>query len=150
MTLQEAHNFFIKKTTETTKKSEIKVYDKYIYILSKLKNRAFTKEELHSIEKVLDSFNLKATNEKSIRFFKKALSKFEEFLKDTFSLTSKGHYTQLGTGLGMSFGILFGVVFLASFERSLGISLGLIGGMIIGSAIGRSMDAKALSESRVL
>ena len=150
MTLQEAHHFFEDLRTETTKKSEIKVFDKYIYLLSELKNRSFTKEELQSIETILDSFNLKSSKEKSIRFFKKALNKFETFLKDTFSLTSKDHYTKLGAGLGMSFGILFGVVFLASFERSLGISLGLIGGMIIGSAIGRSMDAKALSESRVL
>lgn len=115
-----------------------------------MKNRAFTKEELQSIEMVLDSFNLKSTNEKSITFFKKALNKFEAFLKDSFSLTSKDHYTKLGTGLGLSFGILFGVVVLASFERSLGISFGMIGGMLIGSAIGRSMDAKAHSESRVL
>ena len=150
MTLQEAHDFFKKLTTETTKKSEIKVFEKFTSILSKLKNRAFTKDELESLETVLDSFDLKSRSVNSIKFYKSALSKFENFLKETFSLTSKDHYTKLLGGLGMSFGILFGVVFLASFERSLGISMGLIGGMIIGSAIGRSMDAKAQSESRVI
>lgn len=150
MTLQEALHIFKKLRTATTKKYEIKVFDKYIHILSELKSRAFTKGEIQSIETVLDSFNLKSTDEKSIKFFKKALSKFETFLKETFSLTSKDHYTKLGTGLGLSFGILFGVVFLSNLEMSLGISLGMIGGMIIGSAIGRSMDAKALSEARVI
>ena len=150
MTLQEALHIFHNLKAESTNTSEIKVFDKYIYLLSQLENRAFTKEEMQSIEMVLDSFDLKSSHKSSTKFFKKALRKFEEFLKDTFSLTSKDHYSKLGAGLGMSFGILFGVVFLASFERSLGISMGLLGGMIIGSAIGKSMDAKALSESRVI
>ena len=35
---------------------------------------------------------------------------FFAFLKDTFSLTLKGYYTQIGIGLGSSFGILFGIL----------------------------------------
>lgn len=150
MTLQEAYYFFKKLTNETTKTSEIKDYEKFIYILSELKIREFTKNDIQSIETALDSFNLKSNDENNIKFFKKTLRKFEEFLKNTFSLTSKDYYTKLGIGLGSSFGILFGVVFLSSFERSLGISLGMIIGMFIGLIIGRSMDTKALEESRVL
>ena len=150
MTLQEAYNFFESLKTETSKKSELKVYEKLLHILTELKSREFSKDETHSIETELDSFNLKSNRESNIKFFKKTLSKLEKFLKDTFSLTSKGYYTKLGGGLGLSFGILFGVVFLSSWERSLGISMGLIFGMLIGSIIGRSMDAKALSEGRVI
>jgi hypothetical protein len=148
--LQEAYNFFESLTTETTKKSEIKVYEKFIYVLSELKTRKFTKDEMESIEAELDSLSLNSNPENRKKFFKKALSKFENFLKDTFSLTSKGYYTQLGIGLGSSFGILFGIVFLSSFERSLGITLGLSIGMLIGLIIGQFMDAKAKSEGRVL
>ncbi len=150
MILQEAYNFFESLTTETTKKSEIKVYEKFIYVLSELKTRKFTKDEMESIEAELDSLSLNSNPENRKKFFKKALSKFENFLKDTFSLTSKGYYTQLGIGLGSSFGILFGIVFLSSFERSLGITLGLSIGMLIGLIIGQFMDAKAKSEGRVL
>ena len=150
MTLQEAYNFFESLKIETTKKSEIKVYDKFVYTLSELKTRKFTKDEIQSIETELESFNLKSNRENNIKFFKKVFSKLEIFLKDTFSLTSKGYYTKLGGGLGLSFGILFGVVFLSSWERSLGISMGLIFGMLIGSTIGRAMDAKAMSEGRVI
>lgn len=150
MTLQEAYNFFESLTTGTTKKSEIKVYAKFVYVLSELKTREFTKDEIQSIETELETFNFKSNRENNIKFFKKALSKFEKFLKDTFSLTSKGYYTKLGIGLGSSFGILFGVVFLSGFERSLGISLGLAIGMLVGLTIGQSMDAKAKKESRVL
>jgi len=150
MTLQEAYNFFESLTTETTKKSELKVYEKFVYTLSELKTRKFTKDEIQSIETELDSFDLKSNRENNIKFFKKALSKLESFLKDTFSLTSKGYYTKLGTALGSTFGMLFGVVFLSSWERSLGISMGFLFGTLIGLTIGRSMDAKAMSEGRMI
>jgi len=150
MTLQEAYNFFESLKTETTKKSEIKVYEKFLHILNELKIREFSKDEIQSIETEFESLNLESNPENRKKYFKKALSTFEKYLKDTFSLTSKGYYTKLGSGLGGGFGILFGVVFLSSWERSLGISMGLIFGCTIGMLIGRSMDAKAMSEGRVL
>jgi len=150
MTLQEAYNFFENLSTETTKKYEIKVYEKFLHILSKLKNREFSKDEIQSIETEFDRLNLESNPGNRKKYFKKALSTFEKFLKDTFSLTTKRYYTELGISLGASFGILFGVVFLSSWERSMGISLGLIIGSGIGGAIGRSMDAKAKSEGRMI
>ncbi len=150
MTLQEAYNFFESLKSETTKKSEIKVYNKFLDILNSVKSREFSKEEIQSIENELDRLDLRSKPENKRKYFKKALSKFEKYLKDTFSLSSKSYYTSLGIGLGSSFGILFGIVFLSSFERSLGIALGLSIGMLIGVLIGRSMDAKAKSEGRVL
>ena len=54
MTLQEAYNFFESLKTETTKKSEIKVYEKFLHILSELKIREFTTDEILSIERELD------------------------------------------------------------------------------------------------
>ncbi|MGD9899813.1 MAG: hypothetical protein AB7T22_11880, partial [Calditrichaceae bacterium] len=149
MTLQEAYNFFENLKIETTNKSEIKVYEKFSHVLSELKSREFSKDEIQSIEAKLDSLNLESNPEKGKKFFKKVLIDFEKYLKDTFSLTSKGYYTSIGIGLGSSFGILLGIVFLSSLERSLGISLGIIIGMITGLIIGQSMDAKAKGESRV-
>ena len=150
MTLQEAYNIFESLKTETTKKHEIKIYEKFLHILSQLKIREFSKDEIQSIESELGRLHLKSNPENRKKHFKKALTKFEIFLKNTFSLTSKGYYTNLYSGLGLSFGLLFGVVFLSSWERSLGISIGLIGGMLIGLIIGQSMDAKAKSERNVL
>ena len=150
MTLQEAYNFFESLKTETTKKYEIKVYEKFLHILSELNNREFSQDEIQGIEAELDRLNLESNPGNRKKYFKKALSTFEKFLKDTFSLTTKRYYTELGIALGASFGILFGVVFLSSWERSMGISLGLIIGSGIGGAIGRSMDVKAKNEGRVL
>jgi hypothetical protein len=150
MTLQEASNFFENLKNETSKKSEIKIYKKILDILTGLKNRDFSKDEIQTIETELESIGLKSNRANNIKFFKKALNKFELFLKDTFSLTSKGYYTNLGSVLGGGFGILFGVVFLSSWEQSLGISMGLIFGSAIGMFIGESMDAQAMSEGRMI
>ncbi len=150
MTIQEAYNFFESLKTETTKKYEIKVYEKFLHILTELKNRAFSKDEIDSIETELDSLNLKSNPKNRKKYFKKALSKFEKYLKETFSLTTAGYYTKLYGGLGLSFGLLFGVAILSNLERSLGISLGLIGGMVVGSIIGRNKDAQVKSNGNMI
>lgn len=150
MTLQDAYNFFESLKIETTIKSEIKVYEKFNYILSKLKIREFSKVEIQSIEAELESFNLNSNPENRKKYFKKVLTKFEKYLKDTFSLTSKGYYTKLYGGLGLSFGLLFGVAILSNLERSLGISLGLIGGMVVGSIMGRNKEAEAKAAGKIL
>ncbi len=150
MTILEAYNFFESLKTETTKKYEIKVYEKFLHMLSELKIREFSKDDIQSIESELDRLNLKSNPENRKKYFKKAHSKFEKYLNETFSLTTKEYYQKLYGGLGLLFGLLFGLVFLFSLERSLGISLGLIGGMVVGSLIGRKMDAQAKATGNML
>ncbi len=150
MTLQEAYKVFESLKTETTKKYEIKVYEKFLHILNELKNRTFSEDEIHSIETELDGLNLKSDPEHRKKYFKKALSKFENYLKETFSLTTAGYYTKLYGGLGLSFGLLFGVAILSNLESSLGISLGLIGGMVVGSLMGRNKEAEAKAAGNIL
>ncbi|WP_159519692.1 hypothetical protein [Sunxiuqinia indica] len=150
MTLQEAYNLFERLKTKTTNKAERKVYEKFTRVLSKLTRTGLSEEEIQSIEVELDRLNLDSTSGNSKKYHQKALRNFEKYLKDTFSLISKGYYTNLGIGLGSSFGILLGIVILSSFERSLGIAYGISFGMLIGLIIGRSMDGKAAAEGKVL
>lgn len=150
MTLKNALNYFENLKAGTIKKSEIKVYDKFIYILSELRKRELSKEEIQSIESELESYHLESNPGNRKKYFKKALSKFEKYLKDTFSLTSKGYYTSMGIALGSSFGILFGVIFLSGFERSLGISLGISIGLLVGIFVGRYMDTQAKAAGTIL
>jgi uncharacterized membrane protein len=98
----------------------------------------------------LDNLNLKSNPENRKKYFKKALRKFEKYLKDTFSLTSKGHYTNLGIALGSSIGVLFGVLFLWSFERSLGISFGISFGLLVGILVGRYMDSQVIAAGNLI
>jgi hypothetical protein len=150
MTLQEANNFFESLKTETTKKYEIKVYEKFLHILTELKNREFSKDEIQSIETELENLHLDSNPENRKKYFKKAIGKFEKYLKESFSLTTKAYYQKLYGGLGLLVGMLFGVVFLSTLERSLGISLGLVFGMVVGSLIGRNMDAQAKAAGNVI
>jgi len=150
MTLKNAFTFFENLVSETSKKSEIKVYQGFIQIITGLENKNLSESEILSIETELDNLNLESKPENRKKYFKKTLSIFKKYLKDTFSLTTKRYYTELGIALGASFGILFGVVFLSSWERSMGISLGLIIGSGIGGAIGRSMDSQAKAAGKML
>jgi hypothetical protein len=150
MTLKNTFNFFESLVSDTNKKSEIKVYQEFIQIITGLEHKKLSESEILSIETELDNLNLESNPDNRKKYYKKALSIFKKYLKDTFSLTAKRYYTELGIALGASFGILFGVVFLSSWERSMGISLGLIIGSGIGGAIGRSMDSQAKAAGKML
>jgi len=150
MTLKNAIDFFESLLSETNKKSEIKVYREFIHILNSLEKRNLSEPEIQSIETELDNLNLNSNRAQRKYYYKKALYKFKKYLKDAFSLTPKGYYTNLGISLGSSFGFLFGIVFLSGLDRSLGIALGLSIGMIIGIIIGRSIDSRVVEDGRVL
>lgn len=146
MKLKNARIYLESLTAETNKKSKIKVYKKFILIISSLEKRNLSESEIESIEKELDALSLDSSNVK----FSKALRQFEKYLKQTFSLTSKEYYQKLYGGLGLLIGLLFGVIFLSNLERSLGISYGLLGGMVVGSLIGRQLDAQAKTAGNLL
>ena len=150
MALKNAIIFFESLKTKTTKKSELKIYEKFIYTLTELEKRAFTTDEIQSIEAELESLHLNSNPENSKKFFKKAFSKFENYLKDTFSLTSKGHYTNLSVSLGILFGVVFGVLIGERFEKSLGLSFGICIGLFIGAFIGKRLDALAKAAGNIL
>ncbi len=150
MTLNKAYDFFKSLLSETSKKSDIKIYRDFTVILNNLRNRDFSKEELEKIETKLNSLNLESNPENKKKYFKKVLNEFQSFLNKTFSLVSKNYYTNLYISLGAGFGIISGIIIGERFEKSLGIALGIGIGMLIGSFIGRSKDAKALGEGRVI
>ncbi|WP_282124202.1 hypothetical protein [Algibacter mikhailovii] len=150
MTLKNAINLFERFVNETSKTSEIKIYREFIEIIKSLEMKDLSKNDIQSIENELENLNLKSNFANRKKHFSKAISNFKTYLKDTFSLTTKGYYTTFYGGLGLVFGLLFGVAILSSLERSLGISLGLIGGMVIGSIMGRSKDAQARAAGKML
>ena len=150
MTLNIASEILERLASEPTKKSENTVYKKFLHILNELKLREFSKDEIEAIESTLEDLQLEINPENRKRHFKKSLSKFENYLRLTFSLTPKGYYTNRYGALGLSFGLLFGLTILSNFERSLSFSLGLIGGMVVGSVIGRKKDEEAKANGKVL
>ena len=81
MTLINAINIFESLKVKTAKKSEIKVYTQFITILNKLEKREFTSDEIQSIEKELDSLNLKSTSKKQEKILQKRTKQIRELFK---------------------------------------------------------------------
>ncbi len=150
MTLLNAINLLESLKDKTVKKSEIKVYSQFIDILLKVEKREFTTHEIESIEMELDNLALNSNPENRKKFFQKALTKFKNYLKNTFSLTSKGYYTNTSVSLGILFGVVFGVLIGEHFEKSLGFSFGICMGMFIGAYIGGRKDAQAKAAGNIL
>lgn len=146
MTTDEALNFFNTLKNQATKKSELKVYEDFIKILTRLSKRDLSIEDLISIESKLDDLKLKSNDENKKKHIRKALNSFKEYLKKEFSLVSKGYYTAIGMSLGMCFGVAFGSV----IQKTVGTSSGLVFGMLIGLVIGVIIDTKAEKEGKVL
>lgn len=148
MKIAETLDFFKNLKKESTEKSEIKLYDKYIAILLDLNNRDLTQTQVLSIETELDSLNLKSEPDNRIKYFKKKLAEFQQFLKDILSLVSEGYYTGIGVGTGLLVGSIFSMLFY-SFLGAYSILIGINGGMILGSVIGSIRDAEAVKQGRV-
>lgn len=150
MTIEEALNEIEKQISEKHANSKDKLYQKFVAILSLLKEREFSAEQKQALEKKLDELKLSALAHKDLKELKQNLASLLKFLKEELSLLSKGHYTSMGLGLGATFGLLFSIVFLSSLERSLGIALGISFGMVIGLSIGKRLDAQAEAAGMVL
>lgn len=145
MSIIETSNFFKGLLKETDNKREKRVYNNFIAILSNLEGRDLLDDELMKIQNEIQTLDLKSNPENKRRFFSKKLNAFKSFLKEEFSLISKGYYTAIGMCLGMCFGPAIG----ASFG-SLGVSLGVSFGMLIGLVIGSVKDLEAEKQNRVL
>lgn len=146
MTIDDTINFLKTLQSQTTQKSELKVYDEFTQTLTKLNKRDLSKEAIHSVETKLNSLNLKSNPKHKKKYFRKALHIFKSYLKTELSLTSKGYYTAIGMSLGLCFGVAFGSV----MHESKGIAFGLAMGMLIGLCVGKYMDIKAEKAGNVL
>ncbi|UBM58627.1 hypothetical protein LAG90_17650 [Marinilongibacter aquaticus] len=150
MTLQEAYTFIEKLKDESKSKSEIKLYDRFLYMLMELRKRDFSTEEMQAIEMELESLHVETGTKDRKKKIRNVLREFEKYLMQTFSLVSAGYYTNLGVGLGLSFGAVLGIVFLSSIERGLGIAFGSTFGLLAGTLIGHYLDAQAKAAGNVL
>ena len=162
MNIDETSQLFNTLISQTNKKTEIKVYNCFIRILSALKNRDLTENQSQLIQEKLSSLNLKTTTKNRKKYYRQKLSEFMAFLKNEFSFTTERYYTEigmmygmvLGVGIGLSIGTSIGVISGTSIGLPLGTSIGLsIGtgvGMVLGMIYGARKDADAKRQGRVI
>jgi hypothetical protein len=140
--------------SEANKKSEKKVYNCFIRILSSLENRDFSENQSQLIQEKLSSLDLEATTENKKKYYRQKLADLVAFLKGEFSLTAKNHYRERGMIYGMIFGTGLGLTIGVSIDPAMGTSIGLsIGtgiGMVIGMMYGAQKDAEAKKQGTML
>jgi len=154
MTLIEAINYFNDLLKQTDKKWEAKMYRGFLDVLSNLKSRGLTEQEVKSIESKLDELDLKSVYKGRKRHLRQKFSKFTTFLKKEFSLVPEGYYTQMGMIFGMIFGNAIGMSIGTAFGGGTGIAIGISMGTGIGMAIGivygAAKDKEAKKQDRIL
>ena len=146
MKIVEAKIFFESLKNNTDKKSELKIYESFIGILSDLKNKKLTTEQLQSNEEELDILDFKADVKNREKYYAQKLERFKKYLRVNLSIVSQGYYSTLSISLGIAFGAAFGVV----FDESIGITYGVSLGLVLGIIIGKLLDLNAEKKNRVL
>ena len=147
MTIKEAREFLKGLINESTKSREIKIYKKFIGILTSIENRAFSTLQLEFIEKELTILNLTQSTKNRKKYIREKLNQFIQYLESEYSLILESHYVNLGMSLGLVFGVALGI---SIFRDSGGSSTGMCFGMLIGYFIGRYMDKEAAKQNQVL
>jgi len=147
MNINNAISFFEGLLKQTFKKSEIRIYKNFIGLLSDLKNRDLTKEQMSSVERELEILKLRELPQNKKKHLRRKLYDFQEYLKNELSLTTKGYYESIGMSMGMVFGISIGA---SVFGAGSGVSTGLMFGTLIGLIIGRYIDSEREKQNRVL
>ena len=154
MNINDASQLLTTLLSETNKKSEKKVYNCFIRILSSLKKKDLTESQLYLIQENLSSLKLKANTINRKKHYKTKLSEFKIFLKKEFSFTTNKYYTEMGMIYGMIFGSGIGLSFGVAIDPALGTSIGLsIGtgvGMVLGMIYGANKDAETKKQGRVI
>ena len=154
MTINDASAFFESLIAATDKKPEIRVYKKFVAVLSDLENKKFSEIQIQSIEKKLEILQIKENIEKRTKYFNQKYNELLKFLKDEFSLISEGYYTGIGMIFGMIFGnslgLTIGIIIGEGNGIAVGLSMGTGIGMTFGLLFGATKDAEAKKQGRVL
>lgn len=112
-TIEETSNLkgtiiFLKRQLSKTKdKTEMKTFEKFISILSNLKEKELSEAQLTKIESYITYLELEKIPSFSNEIFKQKLTKFKKFLKNKLKLVPTNYYTTLAVSFAVSFAVAF-------------------------------------------
>jgi len=135
---------------ETTRKSERKVYQALLGVVSNLGERELSEEEQRSLEEAMDRLNLPAGSGTPLKILKRSRNRFMKFLKEELSLIPQGYYTELGMVFGLMAGTALAPLIENTIGSSMGLSMGISLGICLGLIVGQRMDKDAEKQNRVL
>ncbi|CAL2101555.1 conserved protein of unknown function [Tenacibaculum sp. 190130A14a] len=154
MTINDTTKLFKNLLSQTNKKSERRIYNCFIQVLSSLEKKELTKEQIDRINNKLTSLNLKEIRANRRKLYSQRLNEFKTFLKSEFSFTTEKYYAGIYMAYGMVFGsgigLSLGTAINPTWGLSLGMSMGTSMGMLFGMLYGAKKDAEAKRQGRVL
>lgn len=136
--------FLKKQLSKTNEKSEIKTFEKFIKIVSNLKEKELSPKQIEGIESYIKYLELEKIPSFSNEMFKQKLTKFRKHLKNKLRFVPNNYYTTRAISFAIPFSIAFTIQpKIALTIRIVVISLALL---LIGIAI--YMDVRMKKQKR--
>jgi len=139
---------FLKKLlSKTNDKSEIRTFKKFIAVLSNLKEKELTQEQLNAIESYIQYLELDKIPSYSNDLFEQKLSKFKKHLKTKLRFVPKNCYTNIGISFAIPFAIGFA---FAANGISITSKIGIIVVALLLIGVGKILDLRIKKQNRSL
>jgi len=132
--------------SKTSKKSEIKTFEKFIDVLNHLKEKDLSTEQLDGIEDYLKYLELEKIPSFSNDLFNQKLSKFKTFLKTKLRFVPNNYYLSLA----IIFAVPFAFTFTIQPKIDLNIRIAVISAALLLVAIAIYMDLRIKKQDRSL
>ncbi|MEQ6124982.1 helix-turn-helix transcriptional regulator [Pseudotenacibaculum sp. MALMAid0570] len=136
--------FLKKQLNKTGEKSEIKTFERFISILTRLREKGLSPEQLEGIERYLEYLELEKIPSFNNEIFKKKLILFKKYLKNKLGFVPANYYSTLTAGFGISFATAFAV----QKHIDTSIKIGVISAAIVIIAIGMIIDSRIKRQNR--
>lgn len=136
--------FLKKQLSKTNEKSEIKTFEKFIGILSKLKEKDLNPKQIEDIESYIKYLELEKIPSFSNDMFKQKLVKFRKYLKNKLRFVPNNYYTTWAS----SFAISFAIGFAVQSKIDMNIKIGVISVALLVIGIGIIMDLRMKRQKR--
>jgi len=138
--------FFKRKLSKTSEKSEIRNLNKFISLLTNLKNKDLTQEQVSAIENYIQYLELEKIPSFSNDLFKQKLSKFKKHLKTNLGFVPNNQYKNIA----IYFSIPFVIGFVSNYKIDLSIKIGIALAAITLITIGVILDFRIKKMGRTL
>jgi len=139
--------FLKRQLSKTSDKSEIRTFKKFIAVLSNLKEKELTQEQLNAIESYIKYLELEKIPSYSNNLFEQKLSKFRKYLKTKLRFVPNNYYTRIGINFAIPFAIGFA---FAANGISMTNKIGIIVAALLLIGIGKILDLRIKKQNRSL
>ncbi len=137
--------FLKKQLFKTIDRAEFKTFENFIKILSNLKEKELSQEQLDNIEIYIKYLALEKIPSFNNEIFKQKLASFKKFLRRKMKFVPYNYYTTFGVSFAISFAVGFGIDAGISITNKLivisAVSLLIFIGIIIDASIKRQERA---------